>query len=57
LIKLFLTELYVQSGIKDGYSKEIAPATISRWIVATIKLAYWELSVIIETLKYLSPRD
>jgi hypothetical protein len=24
----------------EGYSKEIAPATISRWVVATIKLAY-----------------
>jgi hypothetical protein len=24
----------------EGYSKEIAPATISRWIVSTIKLAY-----------------
>jgi hypothetical protein len=24
----------------EGYSKEIAPTTISRWIVSTIKLAY-----------------
>jgi hypothetical protein len=24
----------------EGYSKEIAPATISRWIISTIKLAY-----------------
>jgi hypothetical protein len=24
----------------EGYSKDIAPATISRWIVSTIKLAY-----------------
>jgi hypothetical protein len=44
----------------EGYSKEIAPATISRWIVDTIKLAYQltgnSQSLLRLSIKYLSPR-
>jgi hypothetical protein len=37
---LMSIELHPLLSAVGGYTKEIAPATISRWIVSTIKLAY-----------------